>query len=99
MMTSSGSAGAAHARSSCSGGGGGSGPLPLVVQTGGHQPVDLHPDAVKRGIGVRHVLLDAETLVHERHAGAGVEVCDGERQLGDLLTERFVQGEEVRGRG
>lgn len=88
MMTSGGSTGTANARSS------GGGPLPLV-QTGVHQPVDLHPDAVERGVSVRHILLNTEALVHDRHAGAGVKICYGEGELGDFLAEGFMEGEEI----
>jgi hypothetical protein len=45
------------------------------VESGIHEPLYLHADTVESGVGVSHVFLDAETLVHDGHAGASVEVC------------------------
>lgn len=63
-----------------------------------HQPMDLHPDAVDRGVRVRHVLLDTQAFVHDSHAGAGVEIVQRMGELGDFLAERLVQREQVRHR-
>ena len=69
----------------------------MLMQARVHEPLDLHTDASDGGVGMCHVLFYAETFVHEGHAGAGVEVCDGVAELADFFAEGFVQGEEVGG--
>lgn len=60
-----------------------------------HQPLNLHAHAGDGRVGVRHVLFDAEAFVHDSHAGAGVEVCDGMGEVCDFVAEGLVDGEEV----
>ena len=47
------------------------------METGIHEPLYLHPDAVEGGVGMCHVFLDSQAFVHYSHAGTRVEIGDG----------------------
>lgn len=61
-----------------------------VVKPGIHEPLYLHAHAVEGGVGMGHVFLNTEALVHDGHAGTGVEVCQSVRHLSDFFAERLV---------